>query len=145
MHNRCTNKHKLSGLKQILLSYSSGIQKSKMSLTGLKSRVAILLEGKYPLLWVFQLQEAKCIPWLLAPSSIFVVQSLSCVWLFETTRTAAHQASLSFTIFWSLLKLVSIESVIPSNHLVLCHPLLLLPSIFPRTRVFSNESALLIK
>ena len=54
-------------------------------------------------------------------------------------------ASLSFTIPWSLLKLMSIESVMPSNHLVLCHPLLLLPSIFPSIRVFSNESALLIR
>ena len=56
-----------------------------------------------------------------------VVQSLSHVQLFATPWTAAHQASLSFSIFWSLLKLVSIESVMPSNHLVLCHPLLLLP------------------
>ena len=64
--------------------------------------------------------------------------------LFVTPWAAAHQASLSFTISWSLLKLMSIESVIPSNHLVLCHPLLLLPSIFPGIRVFSNESALRI-
>ena len=62
-----------------------------------------------------------------------------------TPGTAARQASLSFTISWSLLKLMSIESVMPSNHLVLCHPLLLLPSIFPRIRVFSNESALCIR
>ena len=73
------------------------------------------------------------------------VQSLSPVRLFPTTWTAAHQPSLSFTISWSLLKLVSIESVMPSNHLVLCHPLLLLPSIFPSIRVFSNESALCIR
>ena len=59
--------------------------------------------------------------------------------------TAACQASLSFTISQSLLKLMSIESVIPSNHFILCHPLLLLPSIFPSFRVFSNESALRIK
>ena len=62
--------------------------------------------------------------------------------LFVTSRTAASQACLSFTIFWSLLKLMSIESLMPSNHLVLCHPLLLLPSIFPNVRVFSNELAL---
>ena len=62
-----------------------------------------------------------------------------------TTWTTARQASLSFTIFWSLLKLMSIESVMPSNHLTLCRPLLLLPSIFPSIRVFSNESALLIR
>ena len=68
------------------------------------------------------------------------VQSLSCVRLFATPRTAAHQASLSITDSWSLLKLMSIESVMPSNHLILCRPLLLLPSVFPSIRVFSNES-----
>ena len=62
-----------------------------------------------------------------------------------TPWTAAHQSYLSFTITWSLLKLMSIESVMPSNHLVLCHPLLLSPSIFPSIRVFSNESALHIR
>ena len=73
------------------------------------------------------------------------VQLPSRVQLFETPRTAAHQTSLSFTVSQSLLKLVSIESVMPSNHLILCHPLLLLPSIFPSIRVFSNESALHIR
>ena len=73
------------------------------------------------------------------------VQSLSRVRLFVTPWTAAHQASLSITNSQSLLKLVSIELVMPSNHLILCHPLLLLPSIFPRIRVFSNESALCIR
>ena len=68
-------------------------------------------------------------------------QSLSCVQLFVTPWTAACQASLSITNSRSLLKLMSIESVMPSNHLILCHPLLLLPSIFPSIRVFSNESA----
>ena len=62
-----------------------------------------------------------------------------------TTLTATRQASLSMTISWSLLKDMSIESVMPSNHLILCHPLLLPPSIFPSIRVFSNESALLIR
>ena len=76
---------------------------------------------------------------------IIVIQSLSCVKLFATPWTAAHQASLSFTISWSLLKLMSIESMLPSNHLILCCPLLLLPSIFPRLRVFSNESVLCIR
>ena len=75
----------------------------------------------------------------------FVVQSLCCVWLFVTPLTAAHQASLSFTISRSLFKLRSIESVMPSNHLILCCPLLLLPSIFPSIRVFSGESVLLIR
>ena len=73
------------------------------------------------------------------------VQLLSHVWLFATPWTAAHQASLSFTIPWSLLKLMSIESVLPSHHLILCHPLLLLPSIFPSIRVFSKESVLHIR
>ena len=78
---------------------------------------------------------------------IFVVaaQLLSCCWLFATPCTAAHQAYPSFTISRSLLKLMSIQSVMPSDHLILCHTLLLLPSIFPSIRVFSNESALDIR
>ena len=74
-----------------------------------------------------------------------VVQSLSHVWLFMTPWTAAHQASLSFIISQSLLKLMSIESVMPSNHLILCCPILLLPSVFPSNRVFSSKSALRIR
>ena len=70
------------------------------------------------------------------------VQSLSCVQLFATPRTAALQASLSIANSWSLHKLMSIESVMPSSHLILCRPLLLLPSIFPSIRVFSNELVL---
>ena len=73
------------------------------------------------------------------------VQSLSHVWLFATLWTAALQASLSITYSRNLLKLVSTESVMPSNQLIHCHPLLLLPSIFPSIRVFSNESALSIR
>ena len=73
------------------------------------------------------------------------VQSLSPVQLFVTPRTAAHQASLSFTISQSLVKLMSIESVMSSNHLILCCPLLFLPSIFPSIRVFSSDSALHIR
>ena len=69
-------------------------------------------------------------------SVVAVVQSLSPVQLFSTSWTVAHQASLSFTISQSLLKLMSVESVMPSNHLILCRPLLLLPSIFPSIRVF---------
>ena len=76
---------------------------------------------------------------------VAIVQLLSCVWLFATTWTVAHQASLSFTVFWGLLKLMSIESVMPSKHLILCCPLLFLPSIFPSIRVFSSESALHIR
>ena len=73
------------------------------------------------------------------------VQSLSHVRLFATPWTAACQASLSITNSQSLLKLMSIESMMPSNHLILCHPLLLLPSIFSSIRVFSNESVLCVK
>ena len=73
------------------------------------------------------------------------VQLLSPVWLFATPWTAASQASLSIANCQSLPKLMSIESVMPSNHLILCRPLLLLPSIFPSIRVFSNESALRIR
>ena len=73
------------------------------------------------------------------------VQSLSHVRLFVTPWTATHQDSLSITNSQSLLKLMSIKSVMPSNHLILCCPLLLLPSIFPSIRVFSNESVLCIR
>ena len=78
-------------------------------------------------------------------SSVQSVQLLSHVRLFETQWTAAHQASLSITKSWSLLKLMSTESEMPSNHLVLCHHLLLLPSIFPSIRIFSNDSVLHIR
>ena len=73
------------------------------------------------------------------------VQSLSCVWLFATPWTAAHQASLSFTNSQSLLKLMSTESVLPSNHLILCRLLLFLPSIFPTIRGFFSESVLCMR
>ena len=78
-------------------------------------------------------------------STISSVQSLSHVRLFATPWTAAHQASLSFTISQIFLKLMLIELVIPSNHLILCRPLLLLPSIFPTIRVFSSELVLHIR
>ena len=74
-----------------------------------------------------------------------VVQSLSCVWIFAAPWTAARRASLSITNSRSSPKPMSIESVMPSNHLILCHPLLLPPSIFPSIRVFSNESVLHIR
>ena len=79
------------------------------------------------------------------PSQFSSVQSLSHVQLFATPWTAACQASLSIANSQNLLKLVSIESVMPSNHLILCHPLLLLPSIFPSIRVFPNESVLPVR
>ena len=78
-------------------------------------------------------------------TDLLVVQLLSSIWLFVTPWTAACQASLSFTISWSLLTLMFIELVMPSNHLILSHPLLLLPSIFPSIRVFSSELALCIR
>ena len=72
-------------------------------------------------------------------------KSLDCVQLFATARTAAHQASLSITYSWKLLRLMSVKSVMRSNHLILCCPLLLLPSIFPGIKIFSNESVLHIR
>ena len=77
--------------------------------------------------------------------NISSVQSLSCVWLFTTPWTAARQASLSITNSWNLLKLMSIESVMPSSHLILCRSCFLLPSIFSSIRVFSNELVLRIR
>ena len=77
--------------------------------------------------------------------SVQSVQSFSHVQFFATPWTVACQASLSITNSWSLLKLMSFKSVMPSNHLILCHPLFLLPSVFPSIRVFSNELALCIR
>ena len=87
------------------------------------------------------------IPWTEEPGRLqpLSVQLLSHVQLFAIPWTAAHQASLSIINSWSLFKLMPIESVMPSNHLILCRPLLLLPSIFPSIRVFSNESVLCIR
>ena len=76
---------------------------------------------------------------------VVIVQLLSCVQLFANPWIAAHQASLSSTICQSFLKPMSIQSVMPSNHLILCRPLLLLPSVFPSIKVFSNELALHIR
>ena len=78
-------------------------------------------------------------------SIVVVAQSPSRVWFSATPWTTACQAPLSFMVSWNLLKLTSTESVMPSNHLILCHPLLLLPSIFPSIKVFSNERALHIR
>ena len=76
---------------------------------------------------------------------VVVIQAVSSVWVFTTPWTVPHQASLSFPFSRSVLKCVSIESVMPPTYLILCHPLLLLPSIFPSIRVFSSESALHIR
>ena len=92
--------------------------------------------------WYFNVHSSH----LFSMQQFSSVQLLSCVWLFATPWTAAHQASLSITNSRSLLKLMSIESVMPSNHHILCHPLLLLlPSIFPSIRDFSSESVLHIR
>ena len=87
-------------------------------------------------------KDPTCSSWRLV---IVGVPTLSCAWLFAALWSAARQATPSFTISRSLLKLTSIMSVMPSNHLILCSPLLLLPSIFPSIRVFSYESVLHIR
>ena len=105
-----------------------------------------------PLLWNIRtflfgrpIKKSRERKWVIFIQFFSSVQLLSCVWLFATPWTAACQACLSITYSWSLLKLMSIELVMPSNHLILCHPLLLQPSIFPSNRVFSNESVLGIR
>ena len=94
----------------------------------------VLQSPTWPCNWHFHFQRS-----LYCCSDITTWQLLSCVWLFATPWIAACQASLSLAISQSLLKLMSIKTVMPSNHLILCHPLLLLPSIFPSIRIFSNE------
>ena len=81
----------------------------------------------------------------LSGRSHFVVQSLSCSQFFVTSWTEALQAPLPFTVSWSLLKFISFDLMMLSNHLILCHPLLPLPSIFPGFRIFSNESILCVR
>ena len=97
--------------------------------------LGLLFQG---LCWACYLKKKK-------RRKVAVVQLLSCDQLFVTPWTAAGQVSLTFTISWSLIKLMSIELMMPSNHLILCHPFLFWPSIFPRNRVFSNVSALRIR
>ena len=94
--------------------------------------------------WVF-FGCSVLVHWLIYLVVVVVVPSLSRIWLFVAPWTALLQASLSFTISLSLLKLVSIESMIPSSHLILCHPISPLPSIFPSIKFFSSESALCIR
>ena len=102
--------------------------------------------GRAPqgLCWVSQGQSNSRTASLLR-GYVVLVSSLSHVWLFATPWTAAHQASLSSTTSQGLLKLMSTESVIPSKHCILCHPLLFLPSTFPSIRVFSNDLALHVR
>ena len=114
-----------------------------------------LLTFPQPCLWKSYLQKLFIL-YLLTPAVVWgylsegmdqfsSVHLPSCVWLFVTPRIAAHRVSPYFTICQSLLKLMSIELVTPSNHLILCHLLLLLPSIFPSIRVFFNELVLHIR
>ena len=96
----------------------------------------------------WKLGEERALPkgyFLSQPETFSSVQSLNCVQLFVTPQTAACQVSLSITNTWSLLKLMSTESVMPSNHLIRCHPLFFQPSNFPSIRVLSNESVLSIR
>ena len=117
-------------MRQLQIDKQKGARRDGYSLKETKRRTQTPILLMHFLLLLFQFNS---------------VQSLSHVRLFVTPWTTAHQASLSITNSWSLLKLMSFESVMPSNHLILCHPLLLLPSIFPSTRVFSNESVLRIR
>ena len=98
-----------------------------------------------PSLWLLRILSPTWMPDIIQCIQFSSPQLLHCVWLFATPWTAAHQASLSISNSLSSPKLMSIELVMTSNHLILCHPLLLLPSIFPSIRVFSNESALHIR
>ena len=103
-------------------------------LAWMKHKLELMLPGEIPITSDMQITP-----------QFSSVQSLSCVWLFAISWTAACQVSLSITNSQSLLKLMSIESAMPSNHFILCHPLLFLLSIFPSFRVFSNESVLCIR
>ena len=110
----------------------------------LRGKLGLVLMGGATLsisLIQFSVNGWSCVP----PCYFSSVQLLSHVWIIATPRTAAHQASLSYTNSRNLLKLMSIELVMPSNHLIICCPLLLLPYIFPSIRVFSDESTLHIK
>ena len=100
---------------------------------------------RYLTFWVLEIIPLDLMLMMQTSVQFSSVQSLSRVWLFATPWTAARQASVSITNIWSLLKLMSVKSVMPSIHLILCRPLLLLPSVFPSIRVFSNELVLCIR
>ena len=110
-----------------------------------KAEILYLLKNSSSLPFPQSPWQSPAYYWFLCIWLLLVVQSLSPAQLFATPCTTAHQASLSFTISQSLLKLMSIELVMPSNLLIPCHPVLLLPSIFPSIRVFSSESDLCIR
>ena len=150
-----------SKVKQTFCSFFLLINFSYWIIVDLQCCVSFCLYSKmshlYPLTFRFyshvvvqSLSHAQLFasPWTAAHQaslSFSSVQLLSLVWCFATPWTAAHQASLSITNFWNLLKLMSIALVMPSNHLIFCRPLVLLPSIFPSIRVFSKESVLRIR
>ena len=103
------------------------------------------MDGSPPGSSVHGILQPRILEWVAMPFSSGSSQPRGQTHVFATPWSAAHQASLSITNSWSLLKLMSVESVMPSNHLILCHALLLLPSIFPSIRVFSCESVLHIR
>ena len=121
----------------------SGVEKSDSIIHIL---VSVLLQILFPFRLLRSiLSEDFLIFWIPIHQDAAVFQLLRHVWFSVTPWTAAHQAPLSFTISWSLLKLMSIESMRPSNHLILCHTLFLLPSIFPNSKGFSSESTFHIR
>ena len=115
-------------------------------ITAMKTKWKELIRWQYNMKFLFSKSNQTSSQNLSRPCYVIIqfssVQWLSHVWVFETPWAAACQASLFFTNSWSLCKLMSIKSVMPSNHLILCCPLLLPPSIFPNIRVFSNELGL---
>ena len=123
--------------------YSVNYGKVRLKYSALRMTLEQLQREREPLPWfqavIVQQRKIEDRNWISS------VQSISHVQLFATPWTVACQASLSITNSWSLLRLLSIESVMPSNHLILCHPLLLLPLLFPNIRVFSGESVLCIR
>ena len=114
------------------------IQASRQGIVGLTYLLITSLKSVVPF-------PSGCLSFPVCWMKVGFIHLLSCVWPFAVSWTTAHQSSLSFTVSLSLLKLLPFESVMLSNHLILCHTLLLLPSIFPSIRVFVNESVLCIK
>ena len=129
--------------KRIALTIWTFVDQVMSLLFNTQSRYVIALVPRSKHLWISWLQSLS--QFFCNISYLFVVQPFSPTWLFATPWTTAHQASLSFAVSQRSLKLMSIESVMPWNHLILCHPLLLLPSIFPSIRVFSSELAFCIR
>ena len=130
-----------SRMTRCTLQRASFLYKERLGVVGR----AVLCEVVQPVARVSSPRAQVIVLFFIGLFAFSSVQSLSHVQLFVIPCTAAHQASLSITNSWSLLKLVSIELVMPSNHLILCFPLLFLPSIFPNIRVFSSASLLCIR